>query len=71
MNEALVDLVNEINFTPDDDDINEDTESVDQEASTFDAMFEEQLELLPGCTKMSSFKFLVKLMHLKFMHLNF
>ena len=68
MTEALVDLTNEINFAANND-INEDTEPVDQEASTFDVMFEEQLELWPECTKMSSFKFLVKLMHLKVMDL--
>ena len=64
MTKALVDVASEINFAPDDD-IVEDIESVDQDASTFDAMFEElQSELWPGCTKMSSLNFLVNLMHL-------
>ena len=40
MTEALLDIANEFNFAPDDD-ITEDIEPVYQEASMFDAMFEE------------------------------
>ena len=40
MTEARVDLANEINFAPGDD-IVKDTKQVDQEALTFDTMFEE------------------------------
>ena len=65
---TLVDLVNEKNFAHADDNI-DDTEPTNQEASTFAMMFAElQSELWSGCTKMSSFNFLVKLIHLKFMH---
>ena len=38
--EALIDLANKINFAPDDN-IVEDTKPVNQEASAFDAIFEE------------------------------
>ena len=51
MTEVLVDLVNEINFTHDDDNI-DDTEPTDKEASSFDMMFVElQSEFWPGYTK--------------------
>ena len=51
MAEALVDLANEMNFAPEEDNT-EYTELIDHEASTFQAMFEElQSRLVAGCTK--------------------
>ena len=67
MADALLDLTNEMNFESGDAD--DRTEEVDEEAMSYEEHFEElQSELWPGCTKMSSLNFLVKLMHLKVMH---
>ena len=67
LEDALLDLANEMNFELEDTD--DRTEEVDEEAMSYEEHFGElQSELGPRCTKMFSLNFLVKLMHLKVMH---
>ena len=64
----LLDLVNEIRNVDEDED-NEGMNPVDPEVDAYASMFDNlHSELYPGCPNMSSFAFLVKLMHLKVLH---